>query len=154
MPTVDYFLKIEGIPGESADTKHPQEIVVEAWSFGESEAASASGSSGAGAGKVKFRGFHFAAAVSKATPKLIEACATGQHIKSAVLTCRKAAGFQLEFLVLKFSDLVVASYETGAAAESETAPIDHVALAFAKVEVAYTEQKPDGSAAPPIQVTV
>ena len=152
MPTVDYFLKIEGIPGESVDTKHPQEIVVISWNFGESDPIAVA--AGTAAGTVKFRDFHFAAAVSKASPKLIEACARGQHLKSAVLTCRKSTGFQLEFLLLKFTDVVVTSYETGAEESSETVPIDHVALAFAKVEIDYTEQKPDGSAAPPIQVTV
>jgi type VI secretion system secreted protein Hcp len=154
MPTVDYFLKLEGIPGDSVDTKHPNEIVVVAWRFGENEAGAFAGGAGAGAGKVRFRDFHFSAVVSKASPKLIEACAQGGHISSAVLTCRKAAGFQTEFLVLKFSDVTVAAYETGAAAESETPPVDRVALAFAKVGIDYTEQKPDGSTAPPIQVTV
>lgn len=150
MPIVDYFLQIEGIPGDSSDIKHPNEIMVEAWSFGESELVA----DATDASKVKFRDFHFAAAVSKASPKLIEACAQGRHVKSATLTCRRSAGFQIEFLVLKFADVVVASYETGAASSSETMPVDHVALAFAKVEVHYTEQKPDGTAAPPIQVTV
>lgn len=154
MPTVDYFLKLEGIPGESADSKHPNEIVVEAWSFGESDPGTGAGASGTAAGKVKFRDFQFAAAVSKASPKLIAACAQNQRIGSAVLTCRKSTGFQIEFLVLKFTDAVVASYETGAAASGETMPIDRVALAFAKVEIDYAEQKPDGTAAPPIQVTV
>ncbi|HTZ80597.1 MAG TPA: type VI secretion system tube protein Hcp [Stellaceae bacterium] len=153
MPTVDYFLNIDGIPGESVDSKHPNEIVVQSWSFGESAAAPA-GASGAAAGKVKFRDFRFTAVVSKASPKLMEACATGQHIKSAVLTCRKSTGFQLEFLVLKFSDLVVAGCETGATADSEMPPVDHVALAFAKVEIDYTGQRPDGTPEPPIQVTI
>jgi type VI secretion system secreted protein Hcp len=154
MPTVDYFLKIEGIPGESTDIKHPSEIAAEAWSFGESDPGADTGASGAGAGKVAFRDFHFAAAVSKASPRLIAACAEGQRLKSAVLTCRKSAGFQIEFLVLKFTDVRVTSYETGAAGSSEIMPVDHVALAFAKVEIDYTEQKPDGTATPPIQVTV
>jgi type VI secretion system secreted protein Hcp len=35
MVAVDYFLKIDGIPGESKDAKHKGEIDVEAWSWGE-----------------------------------------------------------------------------------------------------------------------
>src|SRR5258708_1028231 len=113
MPTVDYFLKIEGIPGESTDIKHPNEIAVEAWSFGESDPGADTGASGAGAGKVALRDFHFAAAVSKASPRLIAACAEGQRLKSAVLTCRKSAGLQIEFPVLKFPDGRATAYETG-----------------------------------------
>jgi len=150
MASVDYFLRIEGIPGESVDTHHPNEIVVASWSFGESDTAAG----GAGAGKVRFRDFRFSAVVSKASPKLVEAAALGSHLAGAVLTCRKSSGFQVEFLVLKFTDVVVSSYATGAAAASETAPIDQVALAFAKVEIDDTEEKPDGKTAPPIQVMV
>lgn len=150
MASVDYFLRIEGIPGESVDTHHPNEIVVASWSFGESDTAAG----GAGAGKVRFRDFRFSAVVSKASPKLVEAAARGSHIAGAVLTCRKSGGFQVEFLVLKFTDVVVSSYATGAAAASETAPIDQVALAFATVAIDYTEEKPDGKTAPPIQVRV
>ncbi|MGH2698518.1 MAG: type VI secretion system tube protein Hcp [Actinomycetota bacterium] len=32
MAAVDYFLKIDGIPGESQDAKHKDEIDVNAWS--------------------------------------------------------------------------------------------------------------------------
>src|SRR5262245_35460381 len=34
LATVDYFLKIDGIPGESIDAAHVDEIEVLAWSWG------------------------------------------------------------------------------------------------------------------------
>lgn len=34
MATVDYFLKIDGIDGESTDNKHKNEIDVLSWSWG------------------------------------------------------------------------------------------------------------------------
>ena len=37
MAVVDYFLKIDGIDGESSDDKHKNEIQVESWSFGETQ---------------------------------------------------------------------------------------------------------------------
>lgn len=153
MAAVNYFLKIDGIDGESTDAKHKGEIDVEAWSFGESQ-ESGSQTGGGGAGKVKFQDFHFTAKVSKASPKLIQACADGQHIKSAVLACRKAAEFQLEFLIFKFSTVLVMSYQTGGSAESDVVPIDQISLGFEKVEVDYVEQKSDGTLAQPIEVTV
>ena len=35
MAAVDYFIKFDGIKGESADAKHKDEIDVESWSWGE-----------------------------------------------------------------------------------------------------------------------
>ena len=44
---VDYFLKIDGIVGESKDSKHRGEIDLMSWSWG----ASQTGSSSAGGGE-------------------------------------------------------------------------------------------------------
>ena len=46
MALVDYFLKLDGIEGESPDSKHKGEIAVESWSWGETQ----SGSHGFGGG--------------------------------------------------------------------------------------------------------
>ena len=37
MAAFDYFLKLDGIPGESIDAKHKGEIDVLSWSWGESQ---------------------------------------------------------------------------------------------------------------------
>ena len=37
MALVDYFLKIDGIEGESQDSKHSKEIELESWSWGETQ---------------------------------------------------------------------------------------------------------------------
>ena len=42
MAAFDYFLKLDGIPGESIDDKHKGEIDVLSWSWGESQRAAAS----------------------------------------------------------------------------------------------------------------
>ena len=39
MAAVDFFIKFDGIKGESTDAKHKDEIDVESWSFGETNAA-------------------------------------------------------------------------------------------------------------------
>src|SRR5918992_2438205 len=93
----DYFLKIDGIAGESADSKHKGEIDVESWSWGETQSGS-SGVGGGGAGKVQMQDLHVTASMSKASPQLMLACASGTQLKSAVLTGRRAGASQLEFL--------------------------------------------------------
>lgn len=83
--------------------------------------------------------------VNKASPKLMLACATGQHIKSGHLISRKAGGKQEEYLKVTFSDLLVSSYQTGGSGHSDIVPTDQISLNFAKIEFEYKEQKADGS---------
>jgi type VI secretion system secreted protein Hcp len=71
-------------------------------------------------------------------------CATGKHYKEAVLTARKAGKTQQEFLVFKFKDVIVTSYQTGGSADAD-APLDQAALGFAQIQMDYKPQKADGS---------
>jgi type VI secretion system secreted protein Hcp len=151
MAAVDYFLKLDGIDGESQDSKHKGEIDLESWSWGESNTGTFSAGGGGGAGKVQMQDFHFVMHVNKATPKLILACASGEHITKAVLTCRKAGKEQQEYLVYKFADLLVSSYQTGASSGGDVVPMEQVSLNYSKVEIEYKEQKPDGTLAGPIK---
>jgi type VI secretion system secreted protein Hcp len=141
---VDYFLQITDVPGESTDAKHKNWIDVDSWSWGETQSGTAQSGGGGGAGKVAMQDFHFVSAMSKASPKLFLACATGQHFKEAKLVGRKAGKSQQEFLSWTFSDILVSSYQTGAG-EAAASPVDQVSLNFSKVQVSYKAQKADGS---------
>lgn len=143
MATVDYFLKIDGIPGESTDGKHKGEIEIESFSWGLSNPGPAA-HGGGGAGKAGFQDFSFVTQMTKASPKLFLACASGEHIKQAILTARKAGKGQQEFLKVTLTDLLVSSYQTESSG-GDVVPTDQVSLNFAKIEVAYREQKADGS---------
>jgi len=81
----------------------------------------------------------------QATPLLMQACATGQHIADAILTCRKAGTEQQEFLVIKFNDLLISSYQTGGSGHSDVVPTDQISFNFSKIAVDYKPQKADGS---------
>ncbi len=145
MAAVDFFLKLDGIDGESQDSKHKGTIDIESFSWGATQSGAHSGQGGGGAGKVVFQDFHFTMRINKASPKLMLACATGQHIKSAILTSRKAGGKQEEYLKVTMSDLLVSSFQTGGSGHSDVVPTDQISLNFAKVEFEYKEQKPDGT---------
>lgn len=145
MSSVDYFLKIAGIDGESHDSKHKGEIDLESWSWGCTQSGSSAGGGGGGAGKVAMQDFHFVMKVNKATPKLILACASGQHIDQAVLTCRKAGGQQEEFLKYTFTDVLISSYQTGGSGGSDIIPTEQISFNYAKMEIEYKEQKADGT---------
>jgi type VI secretion system secreted protein Hcp len=146
---VDYFLKIDGIEGESRDAKHKNEIELESFGWGESLATGTPGRGG-GAGKVSMQDLVVTARTSKASPQLFLACASGKHIKSATLTARKAGKGQQEFLVYKLTDVLVTSDQTGGSAGSD-APGDSVALDFSRIEVEFRPESPTGKAEPPVK---
>jgi type VI secretion system secreted protein Hcp len=143
MAGADYFLKIDGIPGESTDAKHKGEIVLDSFSWGETNSGGTVTGGGSGAGKVSMQDFHFTARFSKASPKLMLACATGQHILNAVMTGRKRGGAGFEFLFIKLREVLVTSVQTSEI--NNTIPEDAVSLAFTKIEVDYKEQKANGT---------
>ncbi len=148
---VDYFLKIKGVEGESHDAKHKNEIDVLSFSWGETQTGTHAGGGGGGAGKVSMQDFHFVMKTNKASPKLLLACANGEHIGEATLTCRKAGKEQQEFMKIKFTDLLVSSFQTGGSSTSDEIPMDQISLNYAKIEYEYREQAVDGTLGGPIK---
>ena len=144
MASVDYFLKIEGVQGESPDKTHKNEIQIESFSWGATQSGTFSHGGGGGAGKVQMQDFHFLMKVNKASPKLMLSCANGEHIKGAILTCRKAGKDQQDYLKVTFTDLLVTSYQTSGSG-GDVLPMDQISLNFSKIEMEYKEQKADGS---------
>ena len=138
----DIFAKIGDIKGESLDDKHKDEIEVLSWSWGVDNPRPHGVGSGAGAGKATFHDLSFTHKIDKASPLLMRGCATGQHLKEATITHRKAGKGQQEFLVIKMNDVVITSVTESDAGDGQ---VENVSLAFAKVDLEYRPQKADGS---------
>jgi len=126
MAAVDYFLKIDGAPGESMDAKHKNEIQIYSFSFGESNSGTFGFGGGGGAGKVAMQDFHFTMNVNKASPILFLKCASGEHIKNAVLTARKAGKDQQDYMVTTFTDILVSSFQTNGDAHANSLPTESI----------------------------
>jgi type VI secretion system secreted protein Hcp len=145
MATVDYFLKIDGIAGDSQDAEHKDEIEVEAFSWGESQSGTVAPGGGGGAGKVAMRDFQFRMRSSVASPKLFLACASGRHIKEATLVGRRAGDRPQQFLKYHLSDVLVSSYQIAGDPPNESRPGDTLSLDFARIDVEYQPpQNADG----------
>jgi len=140
----DTFAKLGDIKGESLDDKHKDEIEVLSYSFGVSNAGSMSYGSGGGEGKATFHDLSFTHKVDKASPVLMQACATGVHLKDGTITVRKAGKGQQEFLIIKMNDVIVTSVTQGGSGGTDGMS-ENVSIAFAKVDVQYKPQKADGS---------
>ena len=138
----DIFAKIGDIKGESLDSKHKDEVEVLSWSWGVQQSGTMAHGGGGGEGKASFNDFNFTHHIDKASPVLLKACATGEHIKEATITVRKAGKGQQEFLIIKMNDVIVTSVTHGGSNDGHQ---ENVSIAFAKVNVEYKPQKADGS---------
>jgi type VI secretion system secreted protein Hcp len=148
---VDYFLKIDGVPGESKDATHPNEIQLESWTWGETNIGHSVAGGGTGSGKISMQDFNFLMEVNKASPLLFQKCATGEPIPTAVLTCRKAGKLPQEYLKWTFSELIISKFKTGgeryhpAENKVDSLPLDEISFNFTKIQTDYKEQNPDGT---------
>ena len=140
MSQADYFLKIDGIAGESedADSDLKGTLQIQNWSFGETNSGTSITGTGLGAGKVSMQDFHFTVDYGKASPNLFLKCAIGEHIKKAVLTCRKAGGKQEKYLIIEFGDIIISSYQTGGNAAGT--PMDQISFNFTNISIDYKPQ--------------
>jgi len=68
---IEYFLKLDGITGEAASSKHTGEIEVKSWSWGASNPASMHGT-GLSAGKVVLSDLSITKPTDKSSAKLFE----------------------------------------------------------------------------------
>lgn len=142
----DMFIKIGDLADESKDKDHKGETDVLAWSWGASNSGSAHVGGGAGSGKASFQDLSFTKYISKSSPKLFLACATGKHFADATLVCRKAGDKPLEYLKFKLTEVLVTSYSTGGSG-GEDRLTENVTLNFAKIEMTYNEQGVKGAGA-------
>lgn len=144
----DYLLELDGIKGESTDDRHRGSIEIQSFSWGLSNSGTTAAGGGGGTGKVSFQDFHFTTKLGKASPQLIMACATGQHIKSAKLFVRKQGTEQLDYYVITLSDCLVSSFQqggsgSGAAGGVDAVPSEQISLYFNSVAVEHKAD--DGS---------
>ena len=141
---VDILLKIDGVDGESMIQDHEDEIDVLSWSWGMSQSGTMHGGLGGGAGKVNIQDISVTKYVDKASPNLMRACCNGEHFKEATLFVRKAGKEALEYYKVKMSPVLVTAVDTGGSGGDDRIT-ENVSLNFAKMEVAYTPQKEDGT---------
>jgi type VI secretion system secreted protein Hcp len=136
---VDYFLKIDGIPGESRDAKHKDEIELVSFGWGV-DVANVGG--GGGTGRARFEPFRFTMLTNKASPQLFLATVSGKHLKEATLSVRRAGKQALEYLKIKFTEVFVTSFHEEAGQEP---PTELIAFDFGRIEIEYSQQRGGGT---------
>ncbi len=135
--TDEIFLKVDGIPGESAHVHHRDEIAARSWSLGAEQKGG-----GPRGGKADFKDLTVVKTVDKATPKLMEALATGKHIREVELKVHRGGGAGNDYLKVKITDVVVSSIQMGGS--NGEVPTETVTFSYGKIEFMYTPQDAEG----------
>ena len=131
----EMFLKLDGVTGDSADTKHRNEVQVDSYAWTQSRTATA--------GRPTMDGFRVTMPASKAPPRLFLFNAGALKISRAVLTVR-IAGTDQDFLKWTFTDALPVAFQTVGNTHGDGL-MDQVIFSPAKVEVDYTQPMPDGT---------
>ncbi len=142
----EYFLAIEGIPGESTAADFETQIEVRRWAWDE-EFPPATRPDSVERPALKMGLLKVEKSVDKATPKLMLACASRQTFPGAVLTCRKVDTRAADLLRVTLTELQICYYCAGGAAGSEERPSEEIRISFGRIEFETTELRPDGTAA-------
>ena len=141
------YMKYDGIDGEVTAKGHEKWIEVLSWSFGVTNPSTiGSATGGAGAGKASFQDVHFVQNSQSSSPKLLQALARGEVHKSVLITFVKGESNPVEYLKIKLEDVLVSSFQAGAAEGSNNeTPSESVSLNFAKIEWDYFPPNGDGT---------
>lgn len=142
--SVDMFLKIGDLKGESLDDKHKDSIDVLAWSWGASQSGTMHVGGGGGAGKANFQDVSVTKWVDKSSGDLMLNVANGKHFDKATLTVRKAGEKALEYIKLTMKEVLITSISTGGSG-GEDRLTENISLNFAQYEFEYIPQKADGT---------
>ena len=143
--SVDAFIEIDGIEGESLDSDRAGQIDLLSWGWGMSQSGTTHMGGGGGAGKVDVQDLTFVKAVDKASSPLALACCKGTHIASATLAVRKAGDTPLDYYIFTMENILVTSVQGGGGMGEESLS-ESITLNFEKFEWNYQPQKDDGSA--------
>jgi type VI secretion system secreted protein Hcp len=139
---VDYFLKLDGIQGESQDSNHKDEIQIMSWSWGASQVSSVAGTGGSGAGKASLSDFSIMTNFDKATPKFFKSVCQGTHLKSGTMSAVKAGANGKPYLKVDFKELFVTHLQISASSEVPTVSIS---FSYNQIAIDYSTQNEQGN---------
>ena len=139
---VDYFLKLDGILGESQVSNHKDEVQIMSWSWGASQVSSVAGTGGSGAGRADLSDFSVVTYFDKATPKFFKSIGAGTHIKSGTMNAVKAGGDGKPYLKVDFKELFVSSLQISGSSEIPTVTLS---FTYNEIKIDYSLQDENGN---------
>ncbi|MCI0564928.1 MAG: type VI secretion system tube protein Hcp [Nitrososphaera sp.] len=139
--TVEYFLKVEGIKGESNDDGHEGEIEVISFRWGLSSEVSIGD-----VGKADFQDLSVAKVQDKSSTKLFLASASAKIIDKITLTGIRTDLGGEHFLKIELRKVIISSFEE-AGVDGEL-PMENITLNYQTIVFEYRPANPDGTLGP------
>ncbi len=141
----DVFMKVDGIPGESSDSKHKDWI--EILSFSHSVVQQLSGDRSQGSvgaeGRCNHADFTAVKLLDKASPKLHLYCCQGKRIPKIIVEMCQAGGDKQVYMKYEMENVFVTSVSPGGSAGGEDSrPVETLSLNYDKVTWTYTQLDP------------
>lgn len=146
MAAVDLYLKLEGVTGESKDSKHKEEMELQSWSWGVANQGYYGQGSGGAKGKGSVQDVTIIKHVDKSSPELFKRCLNGQHTATGKLTAYKAAGdgSRVPYLQIELKKIFISGVNASGSG-GEIVPTESVSMNFEEFRYIYTPQKDDGA---------
>jgi type VI protein secretion system component Hcp len=145
-----WFLRIEGIAGDSTVQGHQGAIEVGSWSWSISNKHGLA--TGTGSEHAVLHDLVVSAPLGSASLQLIETCALGRQPASASLTGVRQGNQPFTFLRYELVRISVESVSQTAGEDGVV--VDQIVLQFRGLKGTFTRQNPDGSAGTPIKIEV
>ena len=162
--TLEIFVKLDGIDGESTVRGHENETVVLSYEQSIDHPAPPLVGGGTAAGRPTFSGARLRKPVDKGSIPLLLACAAGSHIRDARFTFRRA-GTGPDFYKVTLDEVLVThiveragvgaqyplGFDTLATGADSAGVLDEVTLSYAKIRWEYQPVSPSGGPAPSVK---
>jgi type VI secretion system secreted protein Hcp len=139
----DYFLKIDGVAGESADKDHKGWINIDSFNWGIQSTASVLNGTGATVGKPVFSDFSWEQMLDSSALGLFQDISTGKHINNAVVDFTTSGEKSFTYFKMTFENVYLT--DVSLSGTSGSTPLIEGSFAYNKVTLDYWTQKPDGS---------
>jgi type VI secretion system secreted protein Hcp len=97
-------------------------------------------------GRADFQPLRVTQRIDRAVPALVQAGASGRHVPTAVLTCRRPGREAADYLKITLQDALVSAVRLGDSADAP--PGAEITLAYGRISIEYRPQMPDGSLGP------
>lgn len=143
-----YYLKLDGIPGDSTDDQHPAWVEVANFSWKATNLSTVTGS-GWSASKPGISAIDFSTDLGSHSAPLFLRTMNGRHLTTALLQAMTVGVAPRKFLEIELKDVAVTAYS--ASAEEEVT--DTFSLAFAVIRYSIYLQSPTGGVGETISAT-
>lgn len=144
----DYYLQLDGIKGESTDSKHQGwiECTVVHWEIKQPKSATASTGGGHTAERAELTEINISKLIDLASPMLAQTCACGKTIPKAKLEMLRADGNgePIKYFEVELENVLIGHLAPSFGGDF---PTETLGLKFSKVRWKYTQQKIAGGSA-------